>query len=185
MNHHESWHDELMLSRFLRAVAKKNANLGAIFCDQKTLHQKMCSAMGSSLAVFESSSKNPGPNGGPPGADGAKPALNLKGVQGDGGSPTFPYTILHCFFLSVFPDDWLVFSRVLQEGYGGPLPQRTHSFAPEKECVKPHPQASFLKGGQPHEISPRCKLSGHGPISFKQWPRHGYGGGNGKRNRRL
>lgn len=73
--HEPSWiiHGMMNLfSRFLRAVAKKNANLEAMFCHQKTLHQKMCSAMGSSLAVFESSSKNPGPNGGPPGADGAK-----------------------------------------------------------------------------------------------------------------
>ena len=75
MNNHESWHDELMLSRFLKAVVKNNANLEAMFCHQKTLHQKMCSAMGSSLAVFESSSKNPGPNGGSPGADGAHQGL--------------------------------------------------------------------------------------------------------------
>lgn len=143
--HEPSWiiHGMMNLfSRFLRAVATKNANLEAMFCHQKTLHQKMCSAMGSSLAVFESSSKNPGPNGGPPGADGAKVLTWRESKQTVVPRPssipsyTFVFPICVSWWLA------LIFSRVLQEGYGGPLPQRTHSFAPEKECIKTHPLVS-------------------------------------------
>ena len=150
---------------FLGLLPKKNANLEAMLCHRKTLHQKMCSAMGSSLAVFESSSKNPGPNGGPPGADGAKLLTWRESKQTVVPRPSFipSYTFVFSYLC------FLMTRADLLEG----SPRRIRG------------TVSFLKGGQPHEISPRCKLSGHGPISFKQWPRHGYGGGNGKRNRRL
>ena len=159
-----------------------------MFCHQKTLHQKMCSAMGSSLAVFESSSKNPGRNGGPPGADGAKVLTWRESKQTVVPQPSFmpSYTFVFsylCFLMTRV--DLLEGSPKRIQGH---LCPKGLTALPLKKSVSKliHRLAvSFLKGGQPHEISPRCKLSGHGPISFKQWPRHGYGGGNGKRNRRL